>query len=73
MNFLGGSLDDCFRRGVEPTLSDISFISDLEEEGLVRRYKEGRRNVYELHLDKPLRHPIEQHRDVGELVQLILG
>jgi len=48
------------------------IVSDLEEEGLVERHKEGRRNSYVLKLDQPLRHPIEQHRNVGELVKLIL-
>ncbi len=50
-----------------------SIISDLEAEGLLQRHREGRRNSYELNLDRPLRHPIEKHRSVGELVALILG
>lgn len=50
----------------------MKIVSDLEDEGLVRRFREGRRNSYELSLDQPLRHPIEAHRTVGELVQLIL-
>ena len=48
------------------------IVADLEAEGLLERHREGRRNVYELHLEQPLRHPIEMHREVGELVQLIL-
>jgi Mn-dependent DtxR family transcriptional regulator len=51
----------------------LNVIADLEEEGLVQRYREGRRNSYELSLDRPLRHPIERHRNVGELVRLIIG
>jgi len=50
-----------------------NILSDLEQEGLVERRREGRRNTYEVRLDQPLRHPIEQHRTVGELIQLILG
>ena len=49
-----------------------NIISDLETEGLVTRFREGRRNTYELNLARPLRHPIERHRQVGDLVQLIL-
>lgn len=49
------------------------IISDLVAEGLLQRHREGRRNHYELRLDQPLRHPIEMHRQVGELVQLILN
>lgn len=50
----------------------VNIVADLVEEGLVRRRREGRRNSYELLLDQPLRHPIEAHRTVGELVELIL-
>jgi len=48
------------------------IVADLELEGLVKRHREGRRNSYELNLDRPLRHPIERHRKVGDLVKLIL-
>ena len=50
----------------------LKIVADLEAEGLVQRHREGRRNSYELNLDRPLRHPIERHRAVGELVDLIL-
>ena len=50
-----------------------NLVSDLEAEGLLVRHREGRRNSYELHLDHPLRHPIEKHRNVEDLVALILG
>lgn len=50
----------------------MKIVADLEEEGLLKRHREGRRNAYELHLNQPLRHPVEAHRSVGELVQLIL-
>ncbi len=50
----------------------FNIIADLEQEGLLTRYREGRRNSYELSLEHPLRHPIEKHRQVGELVRLIL-
>lgn len=50
----------------------MKIVADLEGEGLLERHREGRRNAYDLHLEQPLRHPIEEHRTVGELVQLIL-
>lgn len=74
----------CLARDPRARLRDVSeqigiteravqgIVADLEAEGLLRRDREGRRNVYELHLDQPLRHPIEMHRDVGELIDLIL-
>jgi DNA-binding IclR family transcriptional regulator len=49
------------------------ILSDLESEGIVRRIREGRRNRYELNLDAALRHPLEQHRSVRQLVKMILG
>ena len=36
------------------------------------RAREGRRNRYEVHLDRPLRHSVESHREVGVLLNLIL-
>lgn len=48
------------------------ILADLEKEGLVERHREGRRNSYDLHLEQPLRHPLEAHREVGELVALIV-
>jgi DNA-binding HxlR family transcriptional regulator len=49
-----------------------NLLADLEAEGLVEHQRKGRRNSYRLHLDQPLRHPIEAHREVGELVELML-
>lgn len=74
----------CLAKDPEVRLRDIAtmigiteravmrILADLEEEGLVKRYREGRRNTYELSLNRPLRHPIEQHRHVGELIDLII-
>ncbi|GJM09209.1 MAG: hypothetical protein DHS20C11_14850 [Lysobacteraceae bacterium] len=43
----------------------------MVDAGLVVRGKEGRRNVYEFKLDQPLRHPLEAHRTVNEIMKLI--
>jgi DNA-binding transcriptional ArsR family regulator len=48
------------------------IVSDLEEAGVVEREREGRRNRYRLHVDRPLRHPIESHRTVGSLLAMVL-
>lgn len=48
------------------------IVSDLEEGGVVQRVRDGRRNRYRLFLDRPMRHPVEAHRSVGELLELIL-
>ncbi|MDJ0974123.1 MAG: winged helix-turn-helix domain-containing protein [Planctomycetota bacterium] len=49
----------------------LKILSDLEAEGLVTRTRVGRCNHYELHLDQPLRHPLEEHRTVRQLIQLV--
>ena len=48
------------------------IVADLEEGGYLSRSREGRRNRYQVHLDRPLRHPIESHRDVGVLLNVLL-
>ena len=48
------------------------IVADLEEGGYLSRWREGRRNRYEVHLDHPLRHAVESHREVGVLLNLIL-
>ena len=50
----------------------LNIVADLEAEGLLERFREGRRNYYELNLDHPLRHPIEKHRTVADLVGMVL-
>lgn len=47
------------------------IIADLERGKFVRREKVGRRNRYEVIVDKPLRHPIESHRNIGDLLTLV--
>ncbi|SHF20058.1 Winged helix-turn-helix DNA-binding [Modicisalibacter ilicicola DSM 19980] len=47
------------------------IVSDLEEAEIVARQRVGRRNEYKLFLDKPLRHPLESHRTMAEVVALI--
>ena len=48
------------------------IVSDLEAAGIVERRREGRRNHYRLHADRPLRHPIESHRSVAALLAMVL-
>jgi DNA-binding MarR family transcriptional regulator len=48
------------------------IVADLEEGKYIEREKNGRRNRYLVHYDLPLRHPIEAHRKVAALLELIL-
>jgi hypothetical protein len=50
-----------------------NIVADLEEAGYLSRKRKGRRNHYELHADRPFRHPVSAHRDVSLLLYLILG
>ncbi|EKJ99166.1 hypothetical protein RBSH_05531 [Rhodopirellula baltica SH28] len=49
------------------------IVQDLEGEGFIRREKVGRKNHYEVLTDQALRHPIEAHRNIGDLLKLITG
>jgi predicted transcriptional regulator len=44
------------------------IIDDLVDGGYVSRRREGRRNAYVIHGDMPLRHPMEQHKDVRAML-----
>jgi predicted transcriptional regulator len=48
------------------------ILSQLVEEGYVRRERQGRRNHYEVRTDLPLRHPLVQEREVGDLLGVLL-
>lgn len=47
------------------------IIADLEEAGILERERVGRRNTYRVRTNLPLRHPIEAHRTIGDLVGII--
>lgn len=47
------------------------IVAELEREGYLTRKRSGRRNLYELHTDLPLRHPLEESHAVGELLDLL--
>lgn len=47
------------------------ILGELEEAGVVHRERRGRRNHYEVDGECPLRHPLESHRTVGDLLALL--
>ena len=47
------------------------IIVELEGDGYLERIRDGRRNVYKVFSRKPLRHSIEKHRQVHDLIKLI--
>ena len=44
-----------------------SITNDLVQAGYVTRSKRGRNNVYEVNLDRPLRHPLESDHKIAEI------
>jgi predicted transcriptional regulator of viral defense system len=73
----------CLARDPEARLRDVAelvgvteravqrIVTELEEAGYLERAREGRRNHYVVRPDLPLRHPIEQHRTVASLINLV--
>ena len=47
------------------------ILSELVEEGYVLRERQGRRNRYQVKTALPLRHPLFQEREVGELLKVL--
>jgi DNA-binding MarR family transcriptional regulator len=73
----------CLARDPEARLRDIaadvgiterrvsSIVADLEAEGVVRINRVGRRNTYTVNKRARLRHPLESHQSVGDLLRAI--
>jgi len=47
------------------------IIADLEDGGVLEREKVGRKNHYRIHPEVALRHPVEAHRTVADLMALV--
>lgn len=47
------------------------IVSELEEADYLTRTRVGRRNAYAVHGNRPLRHEIEAHRKVSDLLDLV--
>ena len=72
----------CLAREPELRLRDVAekvgiteravqrIVTELEEGGALTRIRDGRRNRYEVHPQTPLRHPIEAHRAIADLIAL---
>ena len=74
----------CIARDPEMRLRDVAthvgitergafkIVAELEEGGVIVRSREGRRNHYEINPSVKLRHPLESHRSVGCLLEMLL-
>jgi predicted ArsR family transcriptional regulator len=47
------------------------IIADLEESGYLTHERDGRRNVYRVRANRPLRHPVEAHQTVAALLHAL--
>ncbi|WP_395088633.1 helix-turn-helix transcriptional regulator [Armatimonas sp.] len=46
------------------------IVTELEEGGVLVRHRDGRRNRYEINPEASLRHPLEAHRSIREIIAL---
>ena len=49
----------------------IRIIGELEDGGVLERTREGRRNHYTINAGAHLRHALEQHCVVGDLIRMV--
>lgn len=73
----------CLDRNADITLREVArqvgiteravhaIVTALEEEGVLTRTREGQRNRYKLNRGYRLRHPLESHRRIGDLLDLM--
>ena len=48
------------------------IVAELEEAGYLSHERVGRRNRYEVHSSLPLRHPLEDHLEIGALLRVLI-
>ena len=73
----------CISENPDTTLREVSLrvgiteratqriVAELEQSGYLRHERIGRRNHYELISDIPLRHEIESHVAIGDILQVL--
>lgn len=71
----------CLYRNHEYTLREVAIlvgitermvqkiIAELAEAKFIEVVKVGRRNSYKIRQEMPLRHPLESHRKIGDLLE----
>lgn len=47
------------------------ILAELEASGVIEKVREGRRNRYQVRLDSPLRHPLEAHCTILQLMRAV--
>lgn len=49
----------------------MTIVTELEEAGYITRKRVGRRNHYRLNASKKMRHPLEKHHQISELLEAL--
>ncbi len=75
----------CLYRNTEITLREVAvlvgitermvqkIVAELVEAGYLDVTKIGRRNTYQIAVNKKLRHPLESHRSIGDMLENLSG
>lgn len=75
----------CLYRNPETTLREVALlvgitermvqkiVAELVDAAFLEVTRVGRRNTYQIHLDKNLRHSLEAHRSVGDILEILSG
>jgi DNA-binding MarR family transcriptional regulator len=50
-----------------------AIVNDLVDAGYVGRTRVGNRSRYEVHTERPFRHPVERDHAVGELLRVLVA
>ena len=53
--------------------SAMRLITQLDQAGIIRRVRQGRRNRYSIDVDAKLMHPLEAHCTVGQLLEFVIS
>ena len=48
------------------------IVAELEQAGFLNKRRQGRRNFYEINTDMPLRHPLEKHCSVKQIIDTVV-
>jgi predicted transcriptional regulator len=48
-----------------------TILTDLTEDGYLVKSKDGRRNIYAVNAHGRLRHPLESHHTVADLIEAL--
>jgi len=48
----------------------VQILNQLEASGYLTKTRVGRRNHYTIHGERPLRHPLQDSRQIGELLRV---